>query len=66
MKKKIICDSHRWVETDIRDPNFHVKFGAMRVCMLCGAKQVCSFCEGRIGGPWRDIETCKTMDSSVR
>ena len=55
MKKKVLCLEHVWVEEAIRDKNFGVSFGAIRTCSVCGKKQIVSYCEGRIGGWWRDV-----------
>ena len=55
-KKAPACVEHAWSEETLRDKNFGVAFGAVRICKVCGLKQVASHCEGRIGGPWRDVE----------
>lgn len=52
------CVEHEWTEKKITDSNgFGVVFGAERTCDRCGKRQVASYCEGRAGGPWRDVET---------
>ena len=51
-----VCSAHDWAETKITDScGFGVVFGVERKCRKCGAHQVASYCEGRTGGPWRDV-----------
>ena len=49
------CPKHDWKEETLREPNFHVAFGCLRICRLCGKKQYSNFAEGRWGGPFRDV-----------
>jgi len=46
--------AHVWVEETLREPNFHVAFGAVRTCERCGKRQTADYTAGRIGGPWVD------------
>jgi hypothetical protein len=46
---------HSWLETTLREPNFHVAYGAERICRHCGKHEYADFTEGRIGGPWRGV-----------
>ena len=55
MSKPEITCQHEWQEETIREPTFNIAFGSKRKCLICGKEQFANFCEGRLGGPYRDV-----------
>ena len=51
-----ICE-HDWQEELVRDRNFGVVFGVIRVCRKCKKRQHNDFTEGRVGGTWKDLDS---------
>lgn len=49
------CSEHDWAEETLHEPNFHVAYGAKRVCRKCGKQQFADYAAGRIGGDWVDV-----------
>lgn len=51
---------HKWIEKDIKEPNFQVVLGKTRKCELCGLKQVYDYTKNRAS-----IDTWRTVKEST-
>lgn len=55
-----ICE-HSWTTETLREPDFQVAYGAVRVCAKCRKRQFADYTAGRIGGDFKDSKEKKNQ-----